>query len=52
MKKIKLQNDPGFRELNDVEMYEYKGGLCILPMLLGQKAADWLMDRFGPDSSV
>lgn len=46
MKKIELQNDPGFRELNDVEKYEYKGELCILPMLLGQKLSGWLNDRF------
>ncbi|MCK4749939.1 MAG: hypothetical protein KAT15_22940 [Bacteroidales bacterium] len=45
MKKPEIKNDPGFRDLTFAEIHEYKGGLCILPSILGQKVFDWLRER-------
>jgi len=51
MKNTNLHYDPEFRNLSAFEEFEIRGGLCVFPTLLGQKAAQWLMDHFWNEES-
>ena len=46
MKEHEFKNDPGFRDMTEAETYDVRAGLCIFPVLLGKKIADWLIVRF------
>jgi hypothetical protein len=51
MKRKEKKNDPAFRELTSCELYKYKGGLCILPTVLGQKFGRKLFELISSDNT-
>jgi hypothetical protein len=46
MKKTKSKISPAFRDMKQEELYEYRGGLCFVPVWLGQKLGEKLFDLF------
>jgi len=49
MKKTDRFEKSLFREMSGSEAFETRGGICILPLALGQKAGGWLIKMFTKD---
>ncbi len=49
MKNFDEKNGSLFREMTEEQIRETRGGICILPMILGEKAAGWLLDLLAPE---